>query len=45
MNYLLLEDNGDIYAEIHLPNTYTIEEAEEIMALLARTSGTKYTGA
>ena len=45
MNYLLLEDNGDIYAEVCLPNTYTREEAEEVMALMARATGTKYSGA
>ena len=43
--YLLLEENGDIYAEVSLPNTYTLEGREEIMNTLARCTNTKWSEA
>ena len=40
--YVLLDDDGDIYAEVSLPNTYTLEAREAIMGTLARCTNTKW---
>ena len=34
-DYVLLDDNGDIYAEVSLPNTYTLDSREGIMGTMA----------
>jgi len=44
-DYLLLNENGDIYAEVTLPNTYTLEAREEIMSTMAKTTYTKWSEA
>jgi len=41
--YLLLHENGDIFAEVRLPNTYTEEAVEEIMGAMARATYTQWT--
>ena len=38
-------DNGDIYAEITLPNTYTLEGREEILNIMAKATNTKWSEA
>ena len=45
IDYLLLDDNGDVYAEIRLPNTYTRDARESIMGALAASTYTKWTEA
>lgn len=45
IDYLLLDDNNDVYAEIRLPNTYTLEAREAIMGALAASTYTKWTEA
>ena len=43
--YLLVEENGDIFAEIRLPNTYTPEGRDEWLGAMAQATGTKWTEA
>ena len=43
--YVLMYDNGDIYAEITLPNTYTLEGREEILNIMAKATNTKWSEA
>ena len=45
VDYLLLDDNGDVYAEIRLPNTYTLDARESIMGALAASTYTRWTEA
>lgn len=45
IDYVLLDNDGDIYADVRLPNTYTLEAREEIMGTLARCTNTKWTEA
>jgi len=44
-DYVLLDDNGDIYAEVTLPNTYTLEAREAIMGTMAASTYTKWSEA
>jgi hypothetical protein len=43
VDYLLLDDNGDVYAEVRLPNTYTLDARESIMGALAASTYTRWT--
>jgi hypothetical protein len=45
VHYVLLNDNGDIYAEVTLPNTYTLEAREAIMGTMAASTYTKWSEA
>jgi hypothetical protein len=45
IDYVLLDDYDDIYAEIRLPNTYTLEAREAIMGTLAASTYTKWSEA
>jgi hypothetical protein len=45
VDYVLLTDNGDIYAEVRLPNTYTLRAREAIMGTLAAGTYTKWSEA
>ena len=44
-DYVLLDDNGNIYAEVTLPNTYTLEAREEIISTMAKATYTKWSEA
>ena len=44
-DYVLLDDNGDIYAEVTLPNTYTLVAREEIISTMAQATDTKWSEA
>ena len=44
-DYVLLDDNGDIYAEITLPNTYTLLDRETIIDAMSQATGTKWSEA
>lgn len=41
--YLLIDDEGDIFAEINLPNHFTAERVENTMNSMARATSTKWT--
>jgi len=43
--YLLVEENGDIFAEIRLPNTWTEAGVNEWLGAMAQATGTKWTEA
>ena len=43
--YLLVEENGDIFAEIRLPSTWTEAGVNERLGAMARATGTKWTEA
>ena len=45
VHYVLLDDEGDIYAEVTLPNTYTLEAREEIIDTMAKATYTKWSEA
>lgn len=45
IDYVLLDDDGDIYAEVRLPNTYTLDAREAIMGKMAAGTYTKWSEA
>jgi len=45
VHYVLIDDDGDIYAEVSLPNTYTLEAREAIMGTMAASTYTKWSEA
>lgn len=45
VDYVLLNDDGDIYAEVTLPNTYTLAAREAIMGTMAASTYTKWSEA
>lgn len=45
VHYVLLNDDGDMYAEVSLPNTYTLEAREAIMGTMAASTYTKWSEA
>ena len=45
VHYVLLDDEGDIYAEVTLPNTYTLEAREAILGTMAASTCTKWSEA
>ena len=45
IDYVLLDDDGDIYAEVRLPNTYTRDAREAIMGTLAAGTYTRWSEA
>lgn len=44
-HYVLIDDNGDIYAEVSLPNTYTLDSREGIMGTMAAATRTRWSEA
>ena len=44
-DYVLLNDDGDIYAEVTLPNTYTLDAREGIMGAMAASTYTRWSEA
>lgn len=44
-DYVLLDENGDIYAEVSLPNIYTLDSREGIMGTMAAATRTKWSEA
>jgi hypothetical protein len=44
-DYVLLDDNGDIHAEVSLPNTYTLDSREGIMGTMAAATRTRWSEA
>lgn len=45
VDYVLIDDEGDIYAQVALPNTYTLEAREEIIGTMAKATYTKWSEA
>jgi len=45
VDYVLIDDEGDIYAQVSLPNTYTLEAREAIMGTMAASTYTKWSEA
>jgi len=45
VHYVLIDDDGDMYAEVTLPNTYTLEAREEIIGAMAKVTYTKWSEA
>ena len=45
VDYVLIDDEGDIYAQVSLPNTYTLEAREEIISTMAKATYTKWSEA
>ena len=43
--YLLINDDCSTYAEVTLPNTYTLEAREAIMGAMAKATYTKWSEA
>ncbi len=44
-DYVLLDENGDIYAEVSLPNIYTLDSREGIMGTMAAATRTRWSEA
>jgi len=44
-HYVLIDDNGDIYAEVSLPNIYTLDSREGIMGTMAAATRTRWSEA
>lgn len=40
--YQLIDDDGDIFAEVQLPNHFTLEAREEVMRAMAQATFTKW---
>ena len=45
VHYVLIDGEGDIYAEVTLPNTYTLGTREIIMGTMAASTYTKWSEA
>jgi len=45
VHYVLLNDDGDIYAEVTLPNIYTLDSREGVMGTMAAATRTKWSEA
>ena len=45
VDYVLIDDEGDIYAEVTLPNTYTLGAREIIIGTMAKATYTKWSEA
>ena len=45
VDYVLINDEGDIYAQVSLPNTYTLDSREAIMGTMAASTYTKWSEA
>tara|TARA_Y100000004_G_scaffold182647_1_gene229627 strand:+ start:308 stop:496 length:189 start_codon:yes stop_codon:yes gene_type:complete len=44
-NYMLIDDNGDIYAEVSLRNIYSLDAREGIMGTMAAATRTRWSEA
>ena len=40
--YQLINDDGDIFASVELPNSFTLEAREEVMSAMARATFTRW---
>lgn len=45
VDYVLLDDDGDVYAWVTLPNTYTLDAREGIMGSMAAITYTRWSEA
>ena len=45
VHYVLIDDDGDMYAEVTLPNTYTLDSREGVMGTMAAATRTKWSEA
>lgn len=45
VDYVLIDDEGDTYAQVSLPNAYTLDSREAIMGAMAAGTWTKWSEA
>ena len=45
VDYVLIDDEGDIYAQVSLPNTYTLDSREGVIGAMAAATRTKWSEA
>ena len=45
VDYVLIDDEGDTYAQVSLPNIYTLDSREAIMGAMAASTYTKWSEA